>query len=145
MMNNASVAFRFLLLTIALLFANYGLSQQKKFDRFMDSLTACGVDSMCINYDGSEFDSKGYQLKWVVITGTYGGSPYCCGGEVFEVKRGAEIPFSASRLGLYNKLNESFKKIGERYIILTTRYHEPRPTSNEHFVDVVYYYERVAD
>lgn len=143
-MNNAFVSSRVLFLIIALLFANHGLSQQKKFDRFIDSLTAYRVNNMSVTYDGSELDNKGYQLKWVVVTGTYGGSPYCCGGEVFEVKSGRKIPFSASQSGIYGKLNESFKRIGERYIILTTRYHEPRPTSIEHFIDVVYYYERVT-
>src|SRR5688572_26412463 len=119
---------------------HYGFSQQKEFERFMEALDSCKAHSRHVIYEDSVISKNNYELKWTHITGTYGGSPeYFCEGKE------ADTLFTDINLILFYPYPEHASSsvaeiIGDRYLVETFIYPEPRPTSAQHFIYVIRYF-----
>jgi hypothetical protein len=97
-------------------------------------------------------DIKKYDLKWVKLTGSYGGSPYS-EGTVIEIDSSNFNDYAMEKLVLDDSIKENdlyefidlgspkIKIIGQRYIVYFSWYPEPQPTSNPHYVQLIHYYE----
>ena len=89
-------------------------------------------------------------MKWIKVTGTYGGSIYSR-GKVFEVNSETDTGFpdrnaSFESAQIRTQTPEiDLETIGDRYVIERRTYSEPRPTSAFHYVYVVCYFRAKKD
>lgn len=116
-------------------------AQKRKFEKFVDKLDS----SVVIRKDSIE-NRNNYELKWVKLSATYGGSPYCCGGKIIKAKKNIVYPDTNSYYTegipptkLISTMIESFN--GGQIIVESFKYFEPQPTSNEHYFYRTYYYQ----
>jgi hypothetical protein len=89
-----------------------------------------------------------YTLCFTKIRGTYGGSSFCCRGEVFDGEVKSEVFLERSFFHAPNEastelpIEQSFIVFKDRYIIEKRKYNEPLPTSGIHYIYEYRYFER---
>lgn len=139
---------RTILLVLFISFVQNGLAQTRKFDQFSDELDHYSAEHPATQFPDSTVNMEAYEIKWTEVKATYGGSPFCCGGQVFGPDLELDSLFKGT--GYYQDatiltaqaLEVATDFIGERFIIERSEYSEPRPTSAFHYVYVTRYYER---
>lgn len=89
-----SISFLLILIT----FSHFGFSQEKEFERFIGELTTYKSQSEVVVYEDSIILKDDYELKWINISGTYGGSHYCCGGKLIKANSAADTLFTSNTL-----------------------------------------------
>lgn len=137
-----------LIVFVVISISHFGFSQQKKFESFKEDLTTYKSQHSVLVYEDSILQKDDYDLKWVHIKGTYGGSPYWAKGKVTEVTPATDslykdkIKFEGVPPPFPGALRHKIELIGDQYMTEEFKYAESQPTSALHYVYVVKYYKR---
>ena len=141
------VSILLLLFSVTSIFA-----QNRKFEKFIKDMETYESENKSVQLiKDTTIDLKNYDLKWVKLTGSYGGSPYCCEGKAIKIDSLNLRDYATEQLVLEKSLDipdlydfiesTSIKTIGHNYIVYYSWYPEPQPTSNPHYVQLISYYE----